>query len=309
MRGRDRRSLVLPAPPPPFSPRSSSHHHHPLLRPPAPRQSRPISPVPPLCPSITPAIALVAAMQSPSPAGSPAQPTTAHPPRTATTAKRRLSDAHPHHYADYDHHGYDDDDHDDEGELPARSKRSRPGQLNGALGAEIGHGLAGAPSSSAPTQSHKALSPGEKEQRRVARMIRNRSASAFPPRPPLAPPHGRISDPDLGCTASPHRRRPGLARPQEGAHGLPRAALLRAREPPPPQRRRRPAHVRCTAPDRRPGHLGLVVGVGGRSRAAAAPQGRTAEVAARVQRPVGRQPGPHRRPRGRQRQPPRPARP
>ncbi|GAA5847921.1 hypothetical protein JCM9279_003492 [Rhodotorula babjevae] len=110
--------------------------------------------------------------QSPSPAGSPAQPT-AHPPRTAT-AKRRLSDAPG--YADYDH-GSDDEHDDDEGEPPARSKRSRPGQLNGALGAEIGHGLAGAAHHGAPAQSHKALSPAEKEQRRVARMIRNRNAA------------------------------------------------------------------------------------------------------------------------------------
>lgn len=117
-----------------------------------------------------------------SPAGSPAQPA-AH---LRTTHKRRLSDAPAYH--DYDH-GYDhdqDDDGDDQGELPTRSKRSRPGQLNGALGAEIVHG---AP----PAQSHKALSPAEKEQRRVARMIRNRSASS--PHRERGPPRlGRISD-------------------------------------------------------------------------------------------------------------------
>ncbi|KPV71707.1 uncharacterized protein RHOBADRAFT_56530 [Rhodotorula graminis WP1] len=111
-------------------------------------------------------------MQSLSPAGSPAQP--AAPSRT--TAKRRLSDAPA--FGDYDH-GYDHDDHDDgdddQGELPAaRSKRSRPGQLNGgALGADmIVHGA-----QHPPAQSHKALSPAEKEQRRVARMIRNRNAA------------------------------------------------------------------------------------------------------------------------------------
>lgn len=117
-----------------------------------------------------------------------AQHPTAHPPRTS---KRRLSDAgHPSHDQHYDH----DDGHDDQDGLPMRSKRTRPHALGAA--AEIGAaGVASTSSSSSSSATmaqtgtgvpQRALSEKEKEQRRVARMIRNRSASRPPP---LSLPH------------------------------------------------------------------------------------------------------------------------
>ncbi|GAA5823015.1 hypothetical protein JCM3770_005380 [Rhodotorula araucariae] len=102
-----------------------------------------------------------------------AGPSPAQDPAPARASKRRLSDAACLAEYDYDDHDLDDDhDHDPDDAAPTRSKRTRPHNAPGAaIGSPDRKGPAG---SSAPP---RALSDKEKEQRRVARMIRNRNAA------------------------------------------------------------------------------------------------------------------------------------
>ncbi|BGP50058.1 hypothetical protein JCM10450v2_005966 [Rhodotorula kratochvilovae] len=106
-----------------------------------------------------------------SPAQAPAPAAAAPPPPPPRASKRRLSDA-----ACLPEYDYDDldDEHDDPHAAHTRSKRTRPHNAPGAaIGSPDRKGLGLAGSSAPP----KALSDKEKEQRRVARMIRNRNAA------------------------------------------------------------------------------------------------------------------------------------
>ncbi|BGP41895.1 hypothetical protein JCM10449v2_005889 [Rhodotorula kratochvilovae] len=108
---------------------------------------------------------------SPAQAPAPAAAAPPPPPPPPRASKRRLSDA-----ACLPEYGYDDldDEHDDPHAAHTRSKRTRPHNAPGAaIGSPDRKGLGLAGSSAPP----KALSDKEKEQRRVARMIRNRNAA------------------------------------------------------------------------------------------------------------------------------------